>query len=638
MLADNLLRSCLNLRILTTSREPLGVGGEANYLVPSLPFPDPRHLPALEELARNTAVSLFVDRARSVVPDYAVTPRNAADLARICERLDGIPLALELAAARVNLLTTEQLAARLDDVFVLLTSGSRIALPRHQTLRATIDWSYNLLGEAERLLLQRMSVFAGGCTLEAAEDVCSGEGIPPGQVLEQLALLVQKSMVVTRRGSDNEPRYRLLEMVRQYAAEKLAGAGDQARMGRRHWEYFLRMAEANAGRLSSKARSHAFDRFQADLENLRLALAWAFNQPTDPEAGLKLLVALQPLWFVWDRRETMRWLPQALALIRSGHPIAPALQARFLAWASAASWCTQGARSLAEQSLAIARTLGPEEAEILCWSLWMLAIGLDGCYMEIQAEHWDQAEALLDEQEALFPALGPSTRLDPRLYLAYNRWVRAMLANYRGHYQRAEAYARESLRLMQTDFSGLHSVGAYITLGDSALLSGAFDQAIEYYEQADLLVVLPGDFSYMDVRNGDVSVLLCEAHLRRGSFAQALAYCRVYLSSGGPPYTLERLEMAARIFARAGRYPEAARLSAGAQAESERLGRPASSRRGSDYYWGDWRTRYADVALEALVPGWPNRPDADAIQQAWDEGRAMTYQQVLHYALYELSI
>jgi len=176
-LADLLLHACPKLKLLASSREALGVEGETAYRVPSLPTPDPQQAGSLEAVQDSEAVKLFVERARSVLPSFHVTPQNAATSAQICQRLDGIPLAIELAAARLNMLTTEQLAHRLDQAFRLLTGGSRTALPRQQTLRATIDWSYQLLAEPERVLLRRLSVFAGGCLLEAVEEVCSGDGL-----------------------------------------------------------------------------------------------------------------------------------------------------------------------------------------------------------------------------------------------------------------------------------------------------------------------------------------------------------------------------------------------------------------------------------------------------------------------------
>ncbi len=631
--ADTLLRVCPRLWILASSREPLGIAGEAVFVVPSLPFPDPSHLPAPERLNDYTALALFLDRTRAVRPGYQVTPHEAPFVARICQRLDGIPLALELAAARMNLLTAEQLAGRLDDAFKILTGGSRTALPRHQTLRATIDWSYQLLGDEERLLLHRLAIFKGGCTLEAAEAVCAdsvrGEGLEAGEVLGRLGALVSKSMVIIDPSPGEEMRYRLLEMVHQYASQKLDEAGERERLSQRHWGYFLQFAEANARRFVSKDRPVWLRRLEADLDNLRLALDWSFGGPLDFERGARLWIALQQAWFVWDRHETWAWVSKAIELWQGGAAVSPALEARFLAWACTHHPGTEQSRALALQSLAISRALGPVHTETLCWSLWIGAVG--GFYMEILPEHWDEAEALLDEQDAIIPRLQPDASIEPRIYKGYNLWLRAVLANYRGRYERARAYALESVRLFEAGFHELHLVGPYIALGDTALRMGDYDEAHDHFAKALRLMS-----EQNDVRYGDVQILLCETEMRRGDLRRALEYCRDEIRRTAGPYTLERMEMAAKICAKAGRYHEAARLSGAAEAWSEKddnkFHRNVSPEL-SKSYWGDWRTRFADVSLDVLVPDWRSRPDGVAIARAWNEGRAMTYDAAVAYAL-----
>src|SRR5918997_2660217 len=236
-LAEALLRACPNLRILATSREALGITGETGWLVPSLSLPDPRHLPAVGDLVHYEAANLFVERAKAVKPEFALTERNAMSVVQICYRLDGIPLALELAAARVGVLSVEQIAARLDDRFALLTGGGRTALARQRTLEAAMDWSHELLSRRERKLFRRLSVFAGGFTLEAAEAACSGllpDGeLEQGEVLDGLSRLGDKSLVAGGE-KDGEARYRLLETIRQYGREKLERSGETAEIQRRH--------------------------------------------------------------------------------------------------------------------------------------------------------------------------------------------------------------------------------------------------------------------------------------------------------------------------------------------------------------------------------------------------------------------
>ncbi len=241
-LAAALLRACPRLKILALSWEVLGIAEEVTYHVPALSLPDLRRLPSLEHLTQYEAVRLFIERAADALPTFAVTNQNARAVAQVCYRLDGIPLAIELAAARVKVLSVDQIAGRLDDRFRLLTSGSRAAPPRLQTLRATMDWGYDLLLEKERLVLRRLAVFAGGWTLEAAEAVCAGDGVEGFEVLDLLTRLVNKSLVSAEEQGE-ETRYRMLETVRQYAWEKLLESGEADVMRGRHRDWDQRMAE-----------------------------------------------------------------------------------------------------------------------------------------------------------------------------------------------------------------------------------------------------------------------------------------------------------------------------------------------------------------------------------------------------------
>ncbi|HEU4941077.1 MAG TPA: protein kinase, partial [Candidatus Eisenbacteria bacterium] len=225
-LADALLRACPGLRILATSQEGLGVSGELVWRIPTLSVPELRSLPhSKEALARYEAVRLFVERAVVAQPSFSLTDANAAVVAQICRRLDGIPLAIELAAVRVKILPVNKILARLEDRFQLLTGGTRTALPRQQTLRAAVDWSYELLSAKERTLLDRLGIFAGGCTLEAAEEVCAWDGLESDEVLDLLAHLADKSLVAPTEGSDGSMRYGLLETIRAYACERADRAG-----------------------------------------------------------------------------------------------------------------------------------------------------------------------------------------------------------------------------------------------------------------------------------------------------------------------------------------------------------------------------------------------------------------------------
>jgi predicted ATPase/DNA-binding SARP family transcriptional activator len=292
-IANTLLKNCPNLKILTTSREPLGITGEAQYHVPSLGLPDLQQI--LERLLDYESVQLFDERARLVRENFSLTMENAASVTQICHRLDGIPLALELAAARVDMFSPEQIASRLDERFNLLTGGSRTALPRQQTLRASIDWSWDLLSEAEQVLMQRLSVFTDGWTLEAAEAVCAGNGIERQQVLDLMNDLVAKSLVIVEE-QIQQPRYRLLETTRQYAQEKLLDANAGELFRDHHLDFFLTFATATESKLHGPEQVYWLDQLETENNNLRAALSWAIEH--NIELGLLLANALGWFWYV----------------------------------------------------------------------------------------------------------------------------------------------------------------------------------------------------------------------------------------------------------------------------------------------------------------------------------------------------
>ncbi len=323
-LADDLLRNCPHLKIIASSREALGTAGEAVYPLPSLRLPaqpaDIRYLPVgtapaqaadLENIRQSESVQLFVERAASVQPHFALTEQNAAAVAQVCRRLDGIPLAIELAAVRVRLLAPEQIAARLDDRFRLLTGGSRAALPRQQTLQALIDWSYDLLSPEEQKLFRRLAVLAGSWTLEAAEAIC-----PDLDVLELLAALVNKSLVATEEVRDGSMRYRLLETMRQYGQERLLEAGETSEARDRHLRYYLDQVEAGERDYFGPREIQRFNSLDLEQDNFRAALQWGLEP--DPESALRLAGALANFWL---RRgysmEAQQWLQPSLERVAS---------------------------------------------------------------------------------------------------------------------------------------------------------------------------------------------------------------------------------------------------------------------------------------------------------------------------------
>jgi len=296
-LVDTLLSSAPSVKIIATSREALGVSGEMTWHVPSLSLPDVKQVPTVEQLSQYEAVQLFIERAMLVQPHFLVTRDNAPAVAQICYRLDGIPLAIELAAARVKGLSVEQIASRLDDRFRLLTGGSRTALPRQRTLQATIDWSYKLLSEEERILLRRLSVFAGGWTLEAAEQVCASDELESDQILDVLLRLVDKSLVIAET-QEAEPRYHMLEMIRQFSYEKLLESHELENAHNRHLDYFCRLVEAAEPLWFSADRKPSLERLTLEHDNVRVALRLAAECGSS-EIELRLAGAL--FWFWYHR-------------------------------------------------------------------------------------------------------------------------------------------------------------------------------------------------------------------------------------------------------------------------------------------------------------------------------------------------
>jgi predicted ATPase/DNA-binding SARP family transcriptional activator/Tfp pilus assembly protein PilF len=614
-LVDALLNASPRLKILTSSREPLGVAGEVIFRVPSLPFPAAGQSLSTESTMGYAALHLFVDRARLVRPGFQVTAGNTASLARICQQLDGIPLAIELAAARTSVLTLEQLASRLDDAFRLLTGGSRSALPRQQTLRATIEWSYQLLNDRERLLFQRLSVFAGGCTLEAAEAICSGAGLEAREVLDLLASLAAKSMVSVDFPKDPDAdatRYRLLETVRQYAREKLEESGERASLHTRHLEYFLAYIETFGPKVYTVDWAIWRRKLEAEHDNLRLALEWSFSNPASLEAGLKLVLAMDYLWGLSYYLEENEWYKRA-AIICQDHPgISQALYARFLGQGSHTMAFNDLQTSLSwnKQSVELARLLGPNRQVILIKCLLDLVRTTAGDLNDYQ-----QAVKPFAEAEALLQQLGSENHPDLRAGLAV---AGAALANRQGKYQEAISLARESIQIGEK-LGWVHYIYHHIVMGDAYTGLGEFEQARSYYRQA-----LHQADEFGDLQKAYILNLLGLVDFSEGYLDKALGYCQEGLKEAYaiPDHNVMafNLDLAARIRAKQGRPEQAAHLSGAAHTLYER----------------QKRLFLEHSALDAILPGWEGWPDRDAIWQAYEEGRTMSAEQAVDFVLHRL--
>jgi non-specific serine/threonine protein kinase len=464
-LASALLGACRGLRILATSREPLAIPGETVWQVPSLSLPPADGPAGLEPALASEAVRLFVERARAARPDFELTERNVGHVEEVCRQLDGIPLAIELAAARLRVLGVEQIAARLQDRFQLLSSGYRTAPPRHQTLRAVLDWSHDLLVEPEQVLLRRLAAFAGGFTLDAAEAVClvpSAQVDGPQGVLDALLSLVNKSLVVV----DSDGRFHLLETVRQYAAEKLTAAGDDAAVRRRHLAWYLELAGQAESALRGAQQAGWLDRLEREHENVRAALRWALDGAPDVEAGLRLGSAV---WWFWRERgyasEGRQWLERALAAPGSEH-VAPAVRGRALDAAGALAH-SQGAyaaaRSIVEAALALWRDQGDRHGMVA-------SLNTLGIVAKAEGDH-ARATVLLEEMLREARALGETGRVATGLNNL------ATIAIDQGEYARARPMIEESLTLKRQLGDRVGIVAALHNLGDAAYHLGEYDAA-----------------------------------------------------------------------------------------------------------------------------------------------------------------
>jgi predicted ATPase/transcriptional regulator with XRE-family HTH domain len=477
-LAEKLLRSWGHVQLLATSRELLKIPGEVNLRVPSLSLPEDED-GASQTVIGHEAVQLFIERARNTQPSLELTDSNASIITRICRQLDGMPLAIELAAARTSLLSLSQIEARLKDRFQLL-SGGHTTLPRHQTLRATIEWSHDLLSEAEQILFRRLSVFAGGWTLDSANFVCPDD---TNDVLDLLAGLVNKSMVVVERGADGEVRYRMLETIREYAGEQLQAADERERLRARHFDYFFQMAQQGEPRLF--APESFIDWAETEIDNLRAALAWALERDphgafSEERAGRALDLMLH-VWPLWLNRgysiEGNEWLNQLLSV-----HIAPTLaRARALLLAGdfagyRGDYSQQ--TTLIQEALALAQKLGDKKR--IAWA-WM-EMGL----IE-RNRHSPEAFEFLTESLAMFQDLKEN------LWVCRVSFLLAETYLTNGNLEAAKPLWKQGLDLCRKENDKFHIAWGLEGLGNVERLEGHLEQAREFYREGLKLKVVVMD-------------------------------------------------------------------------------------------------------------------------------------------------
>jgi predicted ATPase/DNA-binding SARP family transcriptional activator/DNA-binding CsgD family transcriptional regulator len=606
-LVDILLGNCPRLRVLATSRETIGVAGETNWVVPPLSSPDLRQPTTVEKLVGFESVRLFLERVRHRRPDFDLTSHNVQAVAEICRQLDGIPLAIELAVARVGVLSVEQIAARLEDSLGLLMTGGRTATPRQRTLRATLDWSYNLLSEMERKLFGRLSVFAGGWTLEAAEAVCSGGGVQESEVLDLLSRLVDKSLVVAETTEDGAVRCRMLEPVRQYGRERLEKSGDSETVRRQHAEHYLVQAEMAELELTGPQQQWWFAWLEREHDNLRAALGWSLER--EEGVGLRLATSLRRFWYARGHLdEGRKWLEQGLAVrgVASASTRAKALDGA--GWLAEAQGDYERATAAYTESLKLNRSVGDQRG--IAWALSEL-----GSVALFQGDR-ERATRLLEKSLIMLRKLGNERDIASVLNTL------GALASSRGDQAHAVSLFEEAIALSRKVQDTRVVAISLNNLGFTTLVYGDRERATALLEESLALAREIGDT--LDIALSLINLAL--AALVRGdhiSVTSLVEESLVLLRNAGDRQLiadcLERLAAAAGVQGRAQR---AARLWGAAQELRKNLGSPLQPDE--------------SALLEPHLAATRSQLEEEAWEAALAEGRKMGLEGAIEYALSEV--
>jgi predicted ATPase/class 3 adenylate cyclase len=611
-ISEALLQACPKLRILASSREALGLTGEFTYRVPSLDTPNPANLPSLPELKNVDSIRLFLERAAAAKPGFSLTGNNASSVAQICFRLDGIPLAIELAASRVKVLSADQIAARLDDRFRLLTGGSRTALPRQQTLRAMIDWSYSLLSDPEKTLFGRLAVFAGGWTLEAAESVCREEG--DFDVLDLLTRLVDKSLILMEE-SAGEIRYHRLETIRQYSREKFFETDEVEAVRDRHLDFFVRFAELVDEKLKSGDQLLWQRRMSAEQDNLRAALEWGLSR--SPDSALRIAGAANLFWTAGGySAEGFRWTEKALEQVeKTPLPTGITDEQRLVARAKALCGLTRlylslgdnaSAKRAAQESVALYRQ--SQDRRGLAFALVVLSYPLE--FLGERAE----AEAALQESYAIAQAVGD-------MYVicrALNRLGRVIVDLYHD-LNLSQGYVEESLHLAKE--AGLRSqeAQAYEILGFIAIQGKDHDAARAYFKESMRVYEEIGATFNAILEKSNL------AHLERKlqNYGQAREYYRqtilAFRDMGQTGAVSHQLECFGFIAAAEGQNERALRLFAAAATLREKAATPMRPE----------EKTYFDQQLKALR----DKMNSPTLEWIWSKAHALSMDDAITLAI-----
>ena len=618
-LVDALLASCPRLRVLATSREPLGVEGEVLWQVPPLSVPAKtggEHAGpyTVEGLMRYEAVRLFVDRSRLRLPSFRLTAENAGAVASVCRKLDGIPLAIELATARMGALAVEQVAQRLDASLDVLRGASRTAAPRQLTLRATLDWSHDLLSEVEQMFFRRLSVFAGGWTLEVAEAVCSGDGIEQDDILDLLGGLVDKSLVMARASTGGAVRYRMLRPVRQYARERLEESGEADAVGDRHAGFFLAVAEEAEQELAGPGQRLWVERLDGEHDNMRATLSWLLERG-EAELGLRLGGALWRFWYARGYlSEGIRCLERVLAM---GEPVASPVRVKALegmGWLTQRQGDTEHAEAAYDEMLELSRKLDDKgRVATALNSLGTLAV--------TRGDN-EQARELLEANLVVLRQLeqegNPATT--PKRFHALNL-LGILAINQEGDYVRGVTLWEEGLALAR-ETCDLYHVGATLSnLGYATLLQGDHERATALCEEALTLAHELGGAGVEIVPETLVNLGL--AMLGRGDHERAKARFEEALVTSHnaemKSSVINALEGIASLAGALGEATRAAHLWGAAEASREATGiaLPPGDRALHEAYLASARSRLTEGAWEAALA----------------EGRAKSLEEAAEYAL-----
>jgi predicted ATPase/DNA-binding SARP family transcriptional activator len=606
-LAHELLTQCPNLRILATSREALGITGERVYQVPTLPLPGAQPLPSIGSLLEYEGIRLFVERASAVKSDFALTRQNAGAVVEICQRLDGIPLGLELAAARTKMLSVEHIAERLNNRFSLLTQGSRTALPRQRTLRAMIDWSFYLLTEEGRFLFRRLSVFAAGFTLRAAEAICSEEPLAPSALLDLLARLVDRSLVKVEQQGDYI-RYRMLETIGEYAREKLDESGETNRLRERHRDFFVGFAEQAEPKLKSSEQFEWLDLLEVEHDNLRAA--WDYAIDSDAESALRLASAFLDFWSIrGNPGEGRQWLEQLTA--RTTRWGQTAKRAHLLSLAGRLAYLQRdfaAARGLLEQALADARASG-DQREMAFALLWL------GWTALRQGGNTQTAQELSEECLKIYQGLHDPWGIAMAFYHL------AGIAASQGRHGESEGFYMKSLATFR-ELGDKFRMGYVLNgLGELARLLEDYERAGECYgehieilheQRSGVALVIPlVNQAWVTLHRGDYAKA-------EGLFRESLKLSEEY---GNKTATLDGLAGLAAILGVTGKPELAVRLFGAVEALLEAIGmggrRDPADQKEFDYY-------------VAIARG---RLEQAAFAKAWSEGRTMSQESAIDLVL-----